>query len=664
MIETLLNNRYLITELLGEGNFGKTYLAKDRNSHNCLCLIKQLDPKQADIETAKKLFQREVEVLKSLKKEQQIPKFFNYFEQDEQCYLVEEYINGITLDKSLNRKWKQEEVIDFLRQILLILQPLHQQNIIHRDIKPTNIIQKYQEHKFVLIDFGAVKKIDDRDSSSQQQRSGTAIGSYNYAPPEQMSGNPQLNSDIYALGMTAIQLLSGIHPKNIGRDANKNIIWEEWSKPDRELDNILNKMVRFNPAERYQSVENVLYDLDRADSQNRNATNTIKEKKATESNTNLAKLINYKYAGIALLVLGILGICTELFFYPLIRPWYYSYRGDRAIEQHDPKTALEEYQKVLEIDRDSVRGWKGRGDSLFMLGRNVSALESYDRALKSEPDNLKILNNQGKVFYKLGRYQKAIAIADRVLKIDPNNAEASSGKGLDYLGLGKPKEASESFELARKSKSENPVVWLETGMAVESLQGLPAAKDFYEEALNAYDDMLEEKPKDLFSWSDRGNTLLKLNRPQEALESYQKVLDLNPNFYEALIGQANAFSGLGKYLDALLSFDRATKIRPDDYQLWFNRGMLLSQVLKNHEEAFKSFDRATKLKDDFYPAWLSKGLALMELKDFREAVAAFDRAIKIQPKDPLVWTNRGFALQKLGKTEDAQKSYSQADRLK
>jgi serine/threonine protein kinase len=93
MIETLLNHRYLITELLGEGAFGKTYLAKDRDSHNCLCVIKQLDPKQADIETAKKLFQREAEVLKSLKKEQQIPKFFEYFEQNQQYYLVEEYIN-------------------------------------------------------------------------------------------------------------------------------------------------------------------------------------------------------------------------------------------------------------------------------------------------------------------------------------------------------------------------------------------------------------------------------------------------------------------------------------------------------------------------------------------------------------------------------------------
>jgi tetratricopeptide (TPR) repeat protein len=651
MIETLLNNRYLITELLGEGNFGKTYLAKDRNSHNCLCLIKQLDPKQADIETAKKLFQREVEVLKSLTKEQQIPKFFNYFEQDGQYYLVEEYINGTTLDKSLKRKWKQEEVIDFLQQILLILQPLHQQNIIHRDIKPTNIIQKYQEHKFVLIDFGAVKKIDDRDSSSQQQKPGTAIGSYDYAPPEQMQGNPQLNSDIYALGMTAIQLLSGIHPKNIGRDSNNNnIIWEDWNKPKQELVDLLDRMINFNFQKRYRSVEDVLYDLDRVDSKNRTFA--------------FFKLISYKYVGISLFVLGILGICTELFFRPFIRPWYHSYQADRAIEQHDSKTALEKYQKILKIDGNSVTGWKGKGDSLLMSGRNSAALEAYDRALELEPENLKILNNQGKVFYKLRRYQEAIAVGDRVLEIDPNNAEAFSGKGLAYLGQGKLKEASESFELARKSKSENPVVWFETGMAVESLQGLSAAKDFYEEALNAYNDLLEENPKDIFSWSDRGNTLLKLIRPQEALESYQKALNINPSFYEALLGQANAFSGLGKYLDALLSFDRATTIRPDDYQLWFNRGMLLAQVLKNHEEAFKSFDRATKLREDFYPAWLSKGLALMELKNYQEAVVAFDKANKIQPNNPLVLSNRDFALKQLEKTEKAQKSYSQGDRLK
>jgi serine/threonine protein kinase len=190
MIETLLNHRYLITELLGEGAFGKTYLAKDRDSHNCLCVIKQLDPKQADIETAKKLFQREAEVLKSLKKEQQIPKFFEYFEQNQQYYLVEEYINGVTLDKLLKQKWREPEVIDFLRQLLLILQPLHQQNIIHRDIKLTNIIKIYQENKFILIDFGAVKKIDNPNLDYPQQIPGTSIGSHNYAPPEQMNGHP------------------------------------------------------------------------------------------------------------------------------------------------------------------------------------------------------------------------------------------------------------------------------------------------------------------------------------------------------------------------------------------------------------------------------------------------------------------------------------------
>jgi serine/threonine protein kinase len=139
---TILNNRYLITEKIGEGAFGKTYLAKDTRSHDCLCVIKQLDPKQADIETAKKLFKREVEFLKSFTKGQQIPKYIDYFEENQQYYLVEEHINGTTLDKLTNQRWKQESVIDLIRQILLILKPFHQENIIHRDIKPANIIKK------------------------------------------------------------------------------------------------------------------------------------------------------------------------------------------------------------------------------------------------------------------------------------------------------------------------------------------------------------------------------------------------------------------------------------------------------------------------------------------------------------------------------------------
>lgn len=266
MTEELLGGRYEIIRELARGGFGVTYLARDTLSTDPPCVVKKLNPQIADVEAAKRLFQREAHILNYLQQSQQIPKYINYVEECQNYYIVQEYIQGKSLDKLMDRRWSKEEVLNCLHEILSILKHLHQINIIHRDIKPSNIMRRDIDRKFVLIDFGAVKQLyptdSFRQSYNQQLPPHTMIGTPGYAPAEQLEGRPGLNSDIYGLGMTAIHLLTGIEPKNIRRDRQTDkIVFPEGIEIDDFLANILTKMVDPSPDRRYQSVVEVLESL-------------------------------------------------------------------------------------------------------------------------------------------------------------------------------------------------------------------------------------------------------------------------------------------------------------------------------------------------------------------------------------------------------------------
>ncbi|MDZ7962206.1 MAG: CHASE2 domain-containing serine/threonine-protein kinase [Aulosira sp. DedQUE10] len=264
----LLGKRYQISKILGSGGFGCSYLAYDtQRPGNPSCVVKQLMPARRDtkfLEVARRLFKTEAEILEALGRHQQIPELLAYFEENEEFYLVEEYIPGHTLHEELPpvQGVKNESiVIDMLKGVLEVLEFVHEHRVIHRDIKPTNIIRSADDHRLVLIDFGAVKLMQP-PNSEQTELATVAIGTRGYAPSEQFAGHPRLCSDIYALGMIAIQALTGIQPQELHPDPETgNIIWRSHAQVSEELAEILDKMVRYHFSDRYQSAIAVLEDL-------------------------------------------------------------------------------------------------------------------------------------------------------------------------------------------------------------------------------------------------------------------------------------------------------------------------------------------------------------------------------------------------------------------
>jgi serine/threonine protein kinase/Tol biopolymer transport system component len=270
MVSQLLDGRYQIIEVIETGEFGQTYLAKDiRRPGEPQCFVKHLRPGTTEpklINTTRRLFEKEAEVLEKLGQHDQIPQLFAYFEENQEFFLVESFVAGHSLSTEIlpGKPLPEEKVVALLRELLEILVFVHGQGVIHRDIKPANLIRRYSDNKLVLIDFGSVKEIH----IAQRQAPVTVrIGTLEYMPIEQFQYNPQLNSDIYALGMIGVQALTGLPAYDLPKlrdlkNSNKGeIIWRHLAVCSQALADVLDNMVRYDFRERYQSAAEALADL-------------------------------------------------------------------------------------------------------------------------------------------------------------------------------------------------------------------------------------------------------------------------------------------------------------------------------------------------------------------------------------------------------------------
>ena len=264
----ILGSRYKIIEYLAEGGFGRTYLAEDMQMPGKdICLVKQLYPSRnepAFLDIARRLFKTEASTLHNLGHHQQIPKLLAYFEESEKFYLVQQYIKGVTLTKELDsgQIWSELQAIALLKDGLSILHFVHERGVIHRDIKPDNIIRREFDGKIVLVDFGSVKRVLQEQQTNLGQLT-IPVGTQGYMPTEQARGKPRPTSDIYALGMIGIQALTGITPLELPEDDEGEIIWESSANVSPELSAILTRMTRYHFKDRYSSAKEALQALER-----------------------------------------------------------------------------------------------------------------------------------------------------------------------------------------------------------------------------------------------------------------------------------------------------------------------------------------------------------------------------------------------------------------
>ena len=691
---TLLKGRYKIIRKFSSGGFGETYLAEDRDRPgNPVCVVKQLRPDDpACFAIAKRLFETEAAVLETLGHHSQIPQLLAHIEENQQFYLVQEYIKGHTLSQELQPqpRWREDRVVDLLQDVLATLEFVHQNNAIHRDLKPDNLIRRDSDRRLVLIDFGAVKQIKTSIAATGQTIKTVTIGTPGYMPSEQSQGKPRFNSDIYALGVIAIQALTGIEPQYFQDDPDTGeIVWQKQTQVSQSLANILDKMVKPYFRDRYQSVAQVLIDLQNLQGsinqtfslsfptqqpsisvskpiRRKNSTSTPKNSVASTpvsstpvqlSSTIVSKPLRRKPSSRMLLLfvivspifvflVGVFGL-ARMFLPTQTLPV-----GSLGNKSSTSNANVNPAPKTLDSQTIELLN---HGQQFRDISQYEKALAAYNQAIANNPNYAEAYWGKCEILIFLYRSKAAVVACDKALELKPNYAEAWASRGLALAQLGQETEALRNSNKAIQLNPNSEVVWTHQGYALEHLKR-------YNEALAACDKAIQLAPNHSYAWSGRGNMLWELKRYDAALIAYSKSIQLTPNYTYAWSGRGNVLWGLKRYDEALEAYDKAIQLKSDYSYSWHGRGNVLWE-LKRYGEALESYDKAIKLKSDYSYSWYGRGTVLWELKRYDEALETYDEAIKIEPDYAYSWNGRGNALWELRRYDEALEAYDKAIKL-
>ena len=458
MMEELVGGRYQIVTKLSSGRFCQTYLAEDRHQFQHKCVVKRLQPLSPSRETwskATQLFQREAQTQYRLGHHPQIPQLLAYLQEKQEFYLVQELIEGHDLREELapGKQLSESEVIALLQDILEPLAFVHQQQVIHRDLKPPNLIRRDQDHKIALIDFGAVQELAVTKVLNPQGETTivTTIGTPGYMPSEQSTGKARLSSDIYAVGIIGIQALTGKMPQELEEDPETaEIIWREQIQVSSKLGKVLDKMVRYDFRERYRSAGEALEAL-KLLTKKKFLSPLAKENKIISTQSKKLSLTQVLSAAGQKLS-GIAGMATAVILIGL-GGWY--------AEQQLPK-----YIRLRKIQENKQIGNYAKCINLFRALIKYPAISARQKTGQQECQNLQVRSYLLKALQLAGEKKSEQAWVDfnwiapdtssppqvqaLLVQWNPTNYEfyAHYQRALDYMKQSKYSSALESLYLA------------------------------------------------------------------------------------------------------------------------------------------------------------------------------------------------------------------------
>jgi serine/threonine protein kinase len=265
-----IQERYRALKVIGQGGFGKTFLAQDESKPSQpRCVIKQFafetinpNASQGTLDVAVRLFEQEAKRLDDLGKHPQIPELLSFTIHEGKQYLIQEFIDGETLEQELARvgAFSEQQVRDVLVEVLQILEFVHGKSVIHRDISPDNIIRRRSDQKLVLVDFGAAKHA----TATLLAKTGTGIGKPSYGAPEQMLGKSVFQSDLFGLGVTCLHLLTNVEPFTLYDVLENEYQWQQFLHGRTVSDNfgkLLDRLTAYRVKERPTSATEILQEL-------------------------------------------------------------------------------------------------------------------------------------------------------------------------------------------------------------------------------------------------------------------------------------------------------------------------------------------------------------------------------------------------------------------
>ncbi len=627
-IGQLLDKRYRILQVLGSGAFGKTYLAADlRRPGYPQCVVKQLRllrPNPTATKNAHRLFQREAEMLQRLGTHPQIPRLLAFFEENEQFYLVKEFAPGHPLSRELvvGEPLPEQRVIAIVVEILEVLVFVHGNRVIHRDIKPANLIRRSADGRLVLIDFGSVKEILQTDGESTAART-IAAGTPAYMPIEQFYGNPQFNSDIYAVGAIAIQALGGFSSEELQalrgsqEPVSGRLNWRSTISVSTTFGTVLDKMVHPSYQQRYTSAEEALMDLLplMGMSPEESAASAIPEADLDAIDWPGLWRRGWPWGAgvlgtlVGLITLWQVGWPQMVMSQMTLSRWSQVPMG-LMVSRNAPQSELMGIARVLE-------GESIAPDRVWDYGK---AIDDATQALAwSASDRAYFL--RGVAYYNSGNWNAALADFNQALQVDSNNAIARTYLAATQDRLGDLQSALASYDQALKTTPELSAAYLGRGL-VRSQLGDAAG------AIADFDKALSQQP----AWSAayRGRALAKVVAGDRdgAIADSSQAIRLDPNSAQAYQVRGRTHFASNNLPSALADLTVAIRLDSKDAQSYYYRA-LTRQALGEPQGTLSDLNQAIALDDRYAMAYQQRGLVQVGLGNRAPAAADFRQAAKL-----------------------------------
>jgi tetratricopeptide (TPR) repeat protein len=674
MVGQLLDGRYRVVQILSSGAFGQTYLAVDtRRPGHPQCVVKQLRPPSNTstvLKTAYRLFKQEAEILEKLGKHPQIPFLLAYFEEGNQFYLVEEFVPGHALNREImaGQAWREERVITLLEEVLELLAFVHSQGVIHRDVNPSNLIRRKPDGKLVLIDFGSVKEVTTHLSDYEAEFPRTiATGTPAYMPIEQFQGNPQFCSDIYAVGMMAIQASTGLPGTDLPKLQDPNpshtgeIVWRNRAQCSTNLANIIDKMVCHQFGKRYHSAEEVLADLRKITNRQESVTTAPKASVSPDLIQSPAGFLE-RFGSRLWLILAGLGaaLALLLLFNYLNRPnpiqarEYYE-RGVEKSRNKDAAGAVQAFNKSIQLNPNNAETFYRRANANYDLKKYQEAIADYSQAIVLSPNYFQAYFNRGLARHDFNDKRGAIEDYTQVLKLQPNDADTFYERGVAYLELQDYKTAIQDFSQVIRLQPSLTKAYRSRGVAFAGSGDLQGAIADYTEAIK-----LDSKDVDAFY--SRGRSRFHLGDYKGALADYSQVIALDPKSGDAFANRCSTQLNLGAHQAAIDDCTQAIALSDEDAVPYNNRCIAYLN-LKNYPKAIADCTQAVTVNPNDYNALSNRGLARSEGGDKEGAIADFTAAIGLNPNDAEAYANRAKVYQQLNNYNSAIADYVQAIRI-
>jgi serine/threonine protein kinase/Flp pilus assembly protein TadD len=709
MIGQLLDGRYQIVRDLSSGGFAQTFVAEDsRRPGRPSCVVKRLHPSATDahaLEVSRRLFRREAEVLERLGQHPQIPRLLANFEENQEFYLVEELISGqpLTEEIATGRPLPEAHVTGILTEMLEILSFVHGQGVIHRDLKPSNIIRNQSDGKLVLIDFGAVKEVATQFHGAYAGGSPTVVGTQGYMPIEQFRGHPRFNSDLYALGVIAIQGLTGLAANDIStlRDPHNpdrtDIVWHHRAPyVNPGLSRIIDRMVAFDCNQRYQSAGEVLYDLKTLTQQLEPTMvsrplppppvpPTVVTPPSVPPPTTRKNHLGLILAGVGgtAVLLGGIGFGANYYLqqnsFSQSKKFYY--QGLEKIDLKDYKGAIPNLDEAIKINPKYGEAYYHRCVARYYLDQNQPAIDDCTQALtlleKSYADVGAYLKTDDKskaltvdwLTENSPAVKAGLKAGDKILEIDgQSTTNLSRGQAIDLLRRGDAgsavklkvgREDGSTLDLnIQREKVNNEYIDLS-----HNLRGLSRfyAKD-YPNAIADFDAAIAIDPNYSRYYYNRGRARSKQGEKQAALQDLDKSIEINSNYAPAYLERGLLRQFLGQSEAAIKDLDRAIELQPDNARTYYYRGQSYL-ALGNKQAAINDYGKAIELDSKFIDPYLARCAERSNINDQQAALADCNQAIEIDGNEQAAYLNRGLVYSRLGDNQKAIADYTRAIKI-